>query len=304
MDFQWFLTIPGLLISGGVLLLIIALIIFISTSSKKVNKADKVSDESLQGAKELVNNAETTPPVASDNLGVQMDNSIAQPNGIENLNTTVAPEVDVNALENTPVQEVPTEMPAVEANAPVMDTITPAVEASAPVMDTVTSSEMPEIPIAASQDNQIYGGANPTSNIDINNNETHEIYGGANPLENTQINLTPPTSEIPQTSGVASMETQIDTPVADVSPVSPEPIAAPSNPVMPEVAPAVEAPIAPEVTPVVESSPVAPIESVTEQPSVAPVTPEVTPVVEAPITPEVAPISETTPVVDISTNNQ
>ena len=134
MDFQWFLTIPGLLISGGVLLLIIALIIFISTSSKKVNKADKVSDESLQGAKELVNNAETTPPVASDNLGVQMDNSIAQPNGIENLNTTVAPEVDVNALENTPVQEVPTEMPAVEANAPVMDTITPAVEASAPVL--------------------------------------------------------------------------------------------------------------------------------------------------------------------------
>ena len=53
MDFQWFLTIPGLLISGGVLLLIIALIIFISTSGKKTNKEDKVSKESLQGAKEM-----------------------------------------------------------------------------------------------------------------------------------------------------------------------------------------------------------------------------------------------------------
>ena len=39
-EFGWFLTIPGMLITGGVLLLIIALIIFIATSNKekKTNK--------------------------------------------------------------------------------------------------------------------------------------------------------------------------------------------------------------------------------------------------------------------------
>ena len=40
MDFGWFTTIPGMLITGGVLLLIIALIIFISTSSKKGKKGE------------------------------------------------------------------------------------------------------------------------------------------------------------------------------------------------------------------------------------------------------------------------
>ena len=38
MDLSWFLTIPGILITGGVLLLIIALIIFISTIGKKGKK--------------------------------------------------------------------------------------------------------------------------------------------------------------------------------------------------------------------------------------------------------------------------
>ena len=38
MDLSWFITIPGMLITGGVLLLIIALIIFILTSGKKNKK--------------------------------------------------------------------------------------------------------------------------------------------------------------------------------------------------------------------------------------------------------------------------
>ena len=34
-DLNWFTSIPGMLISGGVLLLIIAFIIFLATSKKK-----------------------------------------------------------------------------------------------------------------------------------------------------------------------------------------------------------------------------------------------------------------------------
>ena len=40
MDLSWFITIPGMLITGGVLLLIIALIIFILTSGKKNKKEE------------------------------------------------------------------------------------------------------------------------------------------------------------------------------------------------------------------------------------------------------------------------
>ena len=46
-DLDWFLTIPGILISCGVLLLLIALIIFIVTSvkAKKEEKEDKARIE-------------------------------------------------------------------------------------------------------------------------------------------------------------------------------------------------------------------------------------------------------------------
>ena len=44
-DLNWFLTIPGMLITGGILLLLIALIIFIATSgSSKKNKKKEVSE--------------------------------------------------------------------------------------------------------------------------------------------------------------------------------------------------------------------------------------------------------------------
>ncbi len=68
MDFSWFLTIPGMLITGGVLLLIIALVIFIATSSKKGQKKEKdASKNSVAGANEMLGG--TTPPPVQPGLG-------------------------------------------------------------------------------------------------------------------------------------------------------------------------------------------------------------------------------------------
>ena len=54
MDFSWFATIPGMLITGGVLLLIISLVMFIAMSNKKGKKSD-ASKKSEEGAKNMVN---------------------------------------------------------------------------------------------------------------------------------------------------------------------------------------------------------------------------------------------------------
>ena len=252
MDFQWFLTIPGLLISGGVILLIVALIIFISTSNKKGNKVDKVSAESAQGAKEMVDSGMTISPTndAIGTPGIDM----AQSQNVENPNNIGMPAMDA-------VNPMP------ETNAPVMDAVSPMPEVSEPVVEAT-----PEIPVANSIDSsQIYGGASPISNIDINstNNEPHEIYGGANPLENTQINMTPPVSAevipeastpvVPAAENIASAEV---TPIVDAT----------ANETPIEVAPVVDAgPISEsstEVAPVVETStnitdPVAPVVDIT-----------------------------------------
>ena len=61
MDFSldWFLSIPGLLISGGVLLFIIALILLIATMAKK--KKEKKTTDALPAAETSAIRGRNTP---------------------------------------------------------------------------------------------------------------------------------------------------------------------------------------------------------------------------------------------------
>ena len=164
MDFSWFGTIPGMLITGGVLLLIISLIIFISTMGKK-GKKDKnsVEEKSLEGAKEMVSESSLSNSVSApviDAIPTGTDSITGMPNVAFATPTPVQPEV-VSPMSGT---------------APVQPEVAPQMS------EVVSVSTEP-----TNQTVSIYGGASPSvSKSDIETTETHQIYGGANPLENTQ----------------------------------------------------------------------------------------------------------------------
>ena len=108
MDFSWFGTIPGMLITGGVLLLIISLIIFISTMGKK-GKKDKssVEEKSLEGAKEMVSESSLSNSVSApviDAIPTGTDSITGMPNVAFATPTPVQPEVVSPMSGTVPVQ--------------------------------------------------------------------------------------------------------------------------------------------------------------------------------------------------------
>ena len=178
MDFSWFGTIPGMLITGGVLLLIISLIIFISTMGKK-GKKDKngVEEKSLEGAKEMVSESSQSNSVSApvaDAIPTGTDSITGMPNVAFATPTPVQPGVVSPMSGTVPVQP--------EVVQPMPETVPVQPEVVQPMPEVVSVSTEP-----TNQTVSIYGGASPSvSKSDIETTETHQIYGGANPLENTQ----------------------------------------------------------------------------------------------------------------------
>lgn len=235
-DFSWFTTIPGILITSGVVLLIIALVVFI-VSSKKNKKEDKkgeVKEETPVASTNPVDQAAT--PIEIDSTPLQDISSV-------NEAAAVPIEVPVTVPEATPIPvetpavvpdaiptPIPVETPTVEpmpvvAPEPVVvpETIpttvpveTPVVEPT-PVVPTVTPSVVEEKPA-------IYGGVSEIiPNIDLNQKNEHQIYGGADPLENTQtlkVTQQPVVENEPQVSipTVTEVTTPESQPVVNVIP--------------------------------------------------------------------------------------
>ena len=70
MDFGWFFRIPGLFITGGVVLIIIALIVFLLGSKK--GKAEEVKEELSENVPESVPEVNNTDaPVNTDTVAVE-----------------------------------------------------------------------------------------------------------------------------------------------------------------------------------------------------------------------------------------
>ena len=254
MDLSWFITIPGMLITGGVLLLIIALIIFILTSGKK-NKKEKTPKaqegdlsnlELPQIPNQAVDGGVTPDMVAPSpeqpSIPVTSDSNMTIPTTVNPSSMNQAVEAAPTMTDTTNLTQEP-QMPASAAQpgmAPVMDTPIAQPE-MAPVMDTPATqpavAPVADIPVAQPEVS-IYGGANPAVNVNVNN-ESHQIYGGADPLENTQMI---------STNDIQTAATQPEVaPVVDATAVQPA------------VAPVVDTPVAqpevvmPQVTPVVDN---------------------------------------------------
>ena len=145
MDFSWFGTIPGMLITGGVLLLIISLIIFISTMGKK-GKKDKnsVEEKSLEGAKEMVSESSLSNSVSApviDAIPTGTDSITGMPNVAFATPTPVQPEVVSPMSGTAPVQ--PEVAPPMPGAVPVQPEVAQPMPEAAPVQPEVVQP-MPE----------------------------------------------------------------------------------------------------------------------------------------------------------------
>lgn len=274
---EWFLTIPGILITCGVILLIIALIMFIvgSTKGKKNKEMPKV--EAPVGAVQPqvqvqpVDNVQpVVQPESQENSFINNDAvAVSEPMGPIEEVTPVAP-----VIPEVPVVDVPQVAPVVtEVETPVDSVsaveiptvVVPTPEASpvaevtpipeVPVINTEAIPtvnepvvEVPEVNNLEATNVNIYGGVVPTVEVSPVQpvEEARPIYGGADPLEATQNLPKMDVHHEPYSGG--------SQPVAEVAPVVPTPV---------EVTPI------PEVEPVVNEQPaVAPTPSVVEIPDV------------------------------------
>ena len=131
-DFSWFTTVPGMFITGGVVLLLIALIILVITGKKS-----KKGQQAVQEANEQ-------PQVAAQPM--------VQPEPVAVAPVEVAPVMP----EVAPVEVAPV-MPQV---APVE--VAPVVEPAPTIYGGVSPSV--EVNFEQPQNHQIYGGADPLEN--------------------------------------------------------------------------------------------------------------------------------------------
>ena len=172
-DLSFFTSIPGLLITGGVLLLLIALIIFIATGSKKGNKGKK--EEKVEDA------VNATPQV--DNSGTVATMDVAPDVTPTPAVQAVGPSPVVSAPD-TVVSSTPEAGNAVVNSAPASVNTEPKVETPqvTPVVETPTVNSV---------------NVEPVSNSTVANNAVQPV------VETPQVVESPtPTVETPTSSSV------------------------------------------------------------------------------------------------------
>ena len=253
MSLSWFTTIPGLLITGGVLLLLIALVIFIVTSVKDKNKL-KEMNKGVTAAIEQ-NNAANVAVVPTTEAVEQPQTNEAVVEMPQNVSAAV-PEAfsQEDYAHSADISNIPDAMPAME---------TPVVNNSenfeVPVADNFATVPQVELPDAINntvveENNEV----SPYSTTTMENNFE---------MPSTNIEEVPVMPEIPSMPEVPVMP---EVPTVDVVPTTEIPVPSVEQvvpemqdvststisidvPSMPEVA--VEPVVAP-VEPVVEETPV------------------------------------------------
>jgi len=205
MDFSWFATIPGMLITGGVLLLIISLVMFIAMSNKKDKTKGKASKKSEEGAKNIVNEMEQNMSVPVNNSPI--DSNVVSPTAMANgLNV---PDVSVN-----PANQVANEMGGVSP-IPVGD--------SAGVAMPVSESPAPnfDVPVASVQESSVppvsdYVNSPMTGVVnDIPVSGTNDVSTGPSVFDNVTS-----VASVPATPEVATTPVGNSIPVIEASPIS------------------------------------------------------------------------------------
>lgn len=213
---DWFTTIPGILVICGVILLVIAIILFIA-GNKKAKKEGMVQTNPVTESANTMNtevnttadtnigevNVQEVSPVMEQASTIPTESVSLENNELHKMEVESNNDVSPIKIEE-PVQ-IPSEEIHIEEPVKISDTEIHNEEASIPEpvsipsinnsvnsMDTVSDETSFNIPIPTEKpsfDNtstSIYGGASPISNISMNEEKPVTIYGGNDPLEATQ----------------------------------------------------------------------------------------------------------------------
>ena len=213
---DWFTTIPGILVICGVILLVIAIILFIA-GNKKAKKEEMVQTHPVTESANTMNtevnttadtnigevNVQEVSPVMEQASTIPTESVSLENNELHKMevesNNDVSP-IKIEEPVQIPSEEIHIEEPVKisdteihneEASIPEPVSI-PSIDNSVNSMDTVSDETSFNIPIPTEKpsfDNtstSIYGGASPISNISMNEEKPVTIYGGNDPLEATQ----------------------------------------------------------------------------------------------------------------------
>lgn len=160
---DWFLTTPGLIVTVGVVLLLIATIIFLS-SNKKNESIDELKPQ------------ETSQSEIAANVPIQPEVNFDVP--VQNMTSNV--EIPSIPIENNEVTEIVP--PTFNSTVSVGSKVEPALQQESPIIEIPSAPVVEEKPTVS-----IYGGVSPSDMYKVAPPEEVKpvIYGGANPLENT-----------------------------------------------------------------------------------------------------------------------
>jgi hypothetical protein len=226
-DLQWFFKLPGLFITGGVILIIIALIVYIVASAKEKKMAKASNDFGVDNTNMQDNKVEDVQvPLVNPSFSTEVKENNINTNNIGGQPVTVTSPIE----EKTPV--------VVDTPASFEPTITPV----EPVSPVVTPQEAPVT----------------QNDVKSDASETPSVTPIITPIE--PVNVVTP--QVPENVVPENADVQIVTPVVDNQPVVQEKLADEVKTVEVNVAPPVEVSVAvpevnasenvvtPEVTPV------------------------------------------------------
>ena len=276
MDFSWFLTVPGMLITGGVLLLIIALIIFITTSGKK-QKKEKAANTTAETNGE-VNASGLTPPAGPEVNSTSIADTQSTINPTDASIGVPGNNVDISSPVEPSLQSEP---PTIATTPPSMNTPSVSVE---PQVTNATTSEVLSQPQPS-----LVGSTDMSSTPDMsitNTTVTSQPEISLTSQPDTAVPPTVPSVEVGLTTDTAAAEIPaIDIPIASEVPptVGTSDVSSP-NPELQSTETITPQEVSPAVTTTVDNTSVA----VSEQPTVA-------------VTPEVPSIGDSSSVTPIST---
>lgn len=182
---DWFTTIPGILIICGVILLVIAIILFIVGNKKAKKEASRVNNGTIDNT---MNNVTNTNNTVVDTLAStpSVDNTqvFSEANSIPSA----------TVVEEKPVVESENVAPSIAIEEPVqiqepqqMVTDTNSTIVSEPVMEnaTIDIPNVTEMPIKE-ENTMVYGADTPVVDFTPSVEKPVTIYGGNDPLEATQ----------------------------------------------------------------------------------------------------------------------
>lgn len=244
-DLSWFKTIPGLLITGGVVLLIIALIIFIVTSKNNKKDQKNTKEKNKENSSDSAVSSEQVTGVsqsATDNSVATVSNSVESPNNnnsvVEFSNEAVGTP-ELSSVEAQPVAMNPVDVannvsaaqslnPVVE-NVPLENNVSTDVEmvSSAPVVETpVVSPSVETISVSDVSSSNLGGEMQAPLNTDVLSNGSNTVLPVEQLTPSNDVTVQDLPSVVPATpspvvENVEPLEVASTiTPVLDVSTIS------------------------------------------------------------------------------------